>query len=422
MFQAVRGMQDILPTITTQWQQLEYHLKNLAHRYGYQEIRLPIIEKTALFHRLGEITDIVEKEMYTFADSKDQALSLRPEATVGCVRAVIEHGLLKDPTQRLWYLGPMFRRERPQKGRYRQFHQFGAEAFGMIGPDIEAELISMSSRLFQTLGLEGQLRLEVNSLGNLDTRRQYRTKLVHYFNRYQQDLDEDSKRRLLTNPLRILDSKNPSIQDLIANAPQLSHYLDSESEQHFQIFQDLLRTLNIPFKLNPRLVRGLDYYNKTVFEWVLQDMLGSQNTVCAGGRYDGLVEQLTGPKMPAAGFAIGLERLIQLWIETHPTTPYTLDAYFILADQAARIQGLVLAEMLRTALPTLKLQVDSLGGRFATQFKRADKSGARFALVLGDDELNSHTITIKALRTTEVQRKVSHSECISYLQNALDSG
>lgn len=417
MLQAVRGMQDILPSQAHHWQQVENQLQQLAKRYAYQEIRFPILEKTDLFHRsMGEMTDIIEKEIYSFPDSKGQMLSLRPEGTAGCVRAAIEQGLLGKP-QRLWYLGPMFRHERPQKGRYRQFHQFGIEAFGMKGPYIEAEHLLILYRLWEILGIQDQVSLELNSLGETSSLSQYRAQLVDYFTRYQADLDVDSKRRLQKNPLRILDSKNPQLQDLINAAPKLSSHLDSESYQHFQDLQDLLKTANIPFTWNQRLVRGLDYYNKTVFEWIIQGESVAQNTVCAGGRYDHLVAQLGGPHTPAAGFAIGLERLIQLKAITgEHKNP---DIYLILGDQVATTQGLALAENLRTALPNLNLEVDCLGGRFTAQFKRADKSCARLALILGPDEVQSNTIGLKSLRTSDQQKSLTYSELIAYLQQTL---
>jgi histidyl-tRNA synthetase len=420
MFQAVRGMQDILPTSTPCWQQLEYHLQQLANSYAFQEIRLPIIEKTALFHRsIGEITDIVDKEMYIFQDSKGQQLSLRPEGTAGCVRAAIEKHLLHDnAVRRLWYLGPMFRRERPQKGRYRQFHQFGAEAFGMAAPEIDAELILMSWRLWKTLGLEKQLRLELNSLGDIDTRHQYRAQLTEYFSHYITVLDEDSRRRLTKNPLRILDSKNPALQAIIQDAPQLPPCLDKASAQHFERLQALLTAAGLSFTLNPRLVRGLDYYNKTVFEWVIQGATRAQNAICAGGRYDYLVAQLGGPNVPAVGFAIGLERVIQLWQTAQALTTNTPDIYCIIAGETVYSEGITLIEKLRADLPQCSLQLDCIGGRLSNQFTRADKSGAILALIVGEDEIQAKTLTIKPLRIKAEQTKVNYLACIQLLSNA----
>lgn len=420
MFQAVRGMQDSLPTITPYWEQLERQLRDLMQRYAYQEIRFPIIEKTALFqHSIGLSTDIVEKEMYVFNDSKGHSLSLRPEGTASCLRAAIEGKLLNQGgAQRLWYLGPMFRRERPQKGRYRQFHQFGVEAFGIATPEIDAELIFMSHRLWQTLGIRDQVRLEINSLGNVESRQQYRTQLVEYFTQHYQALDEDSKRRLSTNPLRILDSKHPAIQPIIEAAPRLIDYLDESSRTHFEQLQQFLKEASIDFKINTRLVRGLDYYNSTVFEWVMCDTKGAQNTVCAGGRYDGLIEHLGGPSKPAIGFAIGLERLLELWQNYHAMSPAAMSphAYLIKRGEQATQAGLTLAEQLRTALPGLKLQVDCIGGKFGQQFKRADESGALLALVLGDHEVETNTVTIKPLQTSEPQRTLNWQELINYLK------
>ncbi|MDF2867790.1 MAG: hisS [Gammaproteobacteria bacterium] len=414
--QAIRGMNDILPKQVGYWQKLESLLHELMLAYGYQEIRLPIVEKTELFKRtIGEVTDIVEKEMYTFNDRNEDSLTLRPEGTAGCVRAGIEHGLLYNQIQKLWYLGPMFRYERPQKGRYRQFYQFGVEVFGLAGPDIDAELIMLTARLWRQLGLADSVILQLNSLGNLTARNQYREHLVAYLLDHYSQLDEDSQRRLKTNPLRVLDSKNSALQDILANAPKLIDHLDTESRDHFQKLCGLLENAKIAYQVNPYLVRGLDYYGKTVFEWVT-DSLGAQGTVCAGGRYDNLVEQLGGKSTPAVGFAMGMERLIGLLEQVEPELPGAqLDAYLILMGAKAEQDGLALAEHLRDKLPGLKLQSNLGEGGFKAQFKRADKSGARLALILGEDEVANHTITIKWLRDEREQQTVAQAEIINYL-------
>ncbi len=405
--QAVRGMKDILPQETLLWQRVEGSLRAIFSAYGYSEIRLPLAEKAELFQRsIGEVTDIVEKEMYTFEDLNHERLSLRPEGTAGCVRAGIEHGLLYNQIQRLWYMGAMFRHERPQKGRYRQFHQAGIEAFGMEGPDIDAELIAMTARIWKSLGITS-LALQINSLGTLAARQVYRARLVDYFSAHQDKLDEDSQRRLSTNPLRILDSKNPDLRELILAAPKLLDHLDAESLAHFERLKNLLDSAGVKYSVNPRLVRGLDYYSKTVFEWVT-DQLGAQGTVCAGGRYDGLVEQLGGKATPAIGFAIGLERLLSL-IETQaglpePAAPHV---YLLVAGEAASAAGVKLAESLRDALPELRLVMNCGGGGFKGQFKRADKSGARIALLLGDEELAKQVVGVKFLREERAQQEVS---------------
>ncbi|HOB61012.1 MAG TPA: histidine--tRNA ligase [Candidatus Competibacteraceae bacterium] len=400
-FQAIRGMNDILPSESSLWQHLEATVRDVLAAYGYHEIRLPIVEKTELFARsIGEVTDIVEKEMYTFDDRNGESLTLRPEGTAGCLRACIEHGLLHNQTQRLWYAGPMFRYEKPQKGRYRQFHQVGAEAYGMPGPDIDAELICLSARLWRRLGID-RVTLQLNSLGSSAARAAYRERLVAYFEARQQELDQDSQHRLHANPLRILDSKNPTMQAVIAEAPSLLDHLDPESRAHFESLQDLLGAAGIAYEINPRLVRGLDYYCKTVFEWVT-DTLGAQGTICAGGRYDGLIEQLGGQANGGIGFAMGLERLVamlaaanQSGIDTNP------HAFLIMVGETAQRRGLGLVERLRDELPALRLRMNCSGGNFKTQFRRADHSGARFALVLGEDEINAGTIAIKPLRETQ---------------------
>jgi len=406
--QSVKGMRDLLPEQTTQWQFLEHTLSTILTRYGYREIRTPILEMSDLFERsVGETSDIVEKEMYTFTDQGDDRLSLRPEGTASTVRAGIEQGLLYNQQQRLWYMGPMFRRERPQKGRYRQFHQIGAETFGMAGPDIDAELIAMTARFWDALGLKN-IRLELNSLGTPESRAAYRHTLVEYFTAHAAQLDADSQRRLHKNPLRILDSKNPAMQDLIAAAPSLHDHLDDESQQHFAKLCNLLDTLGISYTLNPRLVRGLDYYTHTVFEWIT-DELGSQGTVCAGGRYDGLVSQLGGHATTGCGFAMGLERLLELReAQQLQAAPFQPDIYLILAGGAAVPSGLQLAEQLRSALPQLTIQANVGGGSFKAQMKRADKSGAAYSLILGEDELAAGQIGLKAMQGQfEGQRSLS---------------
>ena len=400
-------MKDILPQETPLWQRVESTLRDIFSAYGYSEIRLPLAEKAELFQRsIGEVTDIVEKEMYTFEDLNHERLSLRPEGTAGCVRAGIEHGLLHNQIQRLWYIGAMFRHERPQKGRYRQFHQAGIEAFGMEGPDIDAELIAMTARIWKSLGITS-LTLQINSLGTLAARQVYRERLVEYFSGHRDRLDEDSQRRLTTNPLRILDSKNPELRELILAAPQLLEHLDAESLTHFERLKNLLDCIGVKYVVNPRLVRGLDYYSKTVFEWVT-DQLGAQGTVCAGGRYDGLVEQLGGKATPAIGFAMGLERLLSLIeIQAGLPPPAAPHVYLLVAGEVVAGSGVKLAEALRDALPQLRLVMNCGGGSFKAQFKRADKSGARIALLLGDEELAKNVVGVKFLREERAQQEVS---------------
>ncbi len=420
--QAVRGMNDILPPETPRWQWLEDRLRELAGSYGYQEIRLPIVEQTALFERsIGTATDIVEKEMYTFTDRNGDSLTLRPEGTAGCVRAALQHGLLHNQSQRLWYRGPMFRHERPQKGRYRQFHQFGVEAFGLAGPDIDAELILMSARLWRVLGLQEAVRLELNTLGSPQARAAYRDVLVEYFQRHYDRLDEDSRRRLSRNPLRILDSKNPEMAGLIEAAPPFSDYLDEESRRHFEGLKELLDAAGIDYRLNPRLVRGLDYYGKTVFEWIT-DRLGAQGTVCAGGRYDGLVEQFGGRPTPAVGYAIGLERLIGLLEGEDQTCPTAPQVYLIAVGEAAQARALVLAERLRDELPGLRLLLNCGGGSFKSQFRRADRSGAELALILGEEEIETRSAGIKHLRRQAEQERVGWELLPVRLRELLEQG
>ncbi|MBU9832277.1 MULTISPECIES: histidine--tRNA ligase [Rahnella] len=399
--QAIRGMNDYLPEDTALWQRIEGTLKQVLSGYGYSEIRMPIVEQTPLFKRaIGEVTDVVEKEMYTFEDRNGESLTLRPEGTAGCVRAGIEHGLLYNQEQRLWYIGPMFRYERPQKGRYRQFNQLGVEVFGLQGPDIDAELILLSARWWRALGISEHVTLELNSIGSLEARANYRDALVAFLEQHKDKLDEDCKRRMYSNPLRVLDSKNPDIQALLNDAPQLGDYLDEESREHFAGLCELLEQSGIPYTVNQRLVRGLDYYNRTVFEWVTSS-LGAQGTVCAGGRYDGLVEQLGGRATPAVGFAMGLERLVLLVQAVNPDfkAPATVDAYVISSGAGTQGAAIKLAETLRDALPELKVMTNYGGGNFKKQFARADKWGARVALVLGEDEVANQQVVIKDLQT-----------------------
>jgi histidyl-tRNA synthetase len=418
--QVVRGMHDILPEHTPHWRSVETVLSEVLAAYAYEEIRLPIVEKTELFKRsIGEVTDIVEKEMYTFDDRNGDSLTLRPEGTAGCLRACLEHGLLHQSSQRLWYLGPMFRHERPQKGRYRQFHQIGVEAYGMPGPDIDAELIFLTRRIWRRLGLEQRLELQINSLGTIEERHVYREKLVDYFQVHYASLDEDSQRRLLGNPLRILDSKNPDMRAIVADAPLLSEYLGVESLRHFNSFKQLLSGAGIAFIENPRLVRGLDYYSQTVFEWVTTE-LGAQGTVCAGGRYDGLISQLGGKPSHAVGFAMGMERLLGL-LETsgHVALQANPHIYLILVGEQAQQSGLVLAERLRDEFAQLRLMTHCGGGSFKSQFKRADRSGAEFALILGEDEVRNGQVGVKSLRREAEQLTLNQAELIPYLESAI---
>jgi histidyl-tRNA synthetase len=417
--QAVRGMNDILPADSYAWQHVESVLREVVQSYGYSEIRLPLLEKTELFRRsIGEVTDIVEKEMYSFEDRNGDSLTLRPEGTAGCVRACMEHGLLHNQVQRLWYSGPMFRHERPQKGRYRQFHQLGVEAFGMEGPDIDAEMILMSARVWRRLEL-ADVTLQLNSLGTPAARAEYRVALVDYMRRHADALDEDSRRRLDGNPLRILDSKNPELQELLAAAPLLTDFLDADSELHFRALCARLDEAGVRYEVNPRLVRGLDYYSRTVFEWVTT-RLGAQGTVCAGGRYDGLVEYLGGRPVPAFGFAVGMERLIALLAETGSGLPQQQPHVFlVMAGEPARRRGLVFADELRTAVPGLRVQSCCDGGSFKSQFRRADRSGALLALVLGDEEASARTVVMKPLRSQQEQQVLPQQEMAAHLRDLL---
>jgi histidyl-tRNA synthetase len=415
IIQAVRGMNDILPEESLYWHFLEQQLIQLAQNYGYQEIRFPIVEATSLFKRsIGEATDIVEKEMYTFEDKGGDSLTLRPEGTAGCVRVAIEHGLLHNQQQRWYYLGPMFRHERPQKGRYRQFHQFGLEIFGSNGAAQEVELMLMMLRLWKQLGLDHVINLELNSLGTSEVRARYRERLLKYLRQHQDQLDADSIRRLETNPLRILDSKNPQMQTLIENAPILLDDLDETSKKHFDAVCQLLKDCGVKYKINPRLVRGLDYYSHTVFEWVTEQ-LGAQNAVCSGGRYDGLVEILGGKPTTAFGLALGMERVIRLLQENRKLT-HTPDIFFIAVGEAAQRRSLSLAEELRTLLPSLSLILNCDGASFKSQFKRADKSGAVVALILAEDELANNKLAIKFLREERPQESLSFDETVTVLR------
>lgn len=417
MIQAVRGMNDILPPDTAIWQHAENIIRRVFQSHGYQEIRFPVVEKTELFNRsIGEVTDIVEKEMYTFLDRNQESLTLRPEGTACCVRAGLEHGLLYNQIRRLWYAGPYFRHERPQKGRYRQFYQYAAEIFGLEGPDIDAELILMSASLFERLGIRSFLTLQLNTLGSVKTRLDYRKLLVQYFKENHQRLDEDSLKRLHKNPLRILDSKNPEMAHLIANAPKLIDHLDTESLKHFEKLQEYLSHAGVSFEINPCLVRGLDYYTKTVFEWVT-DKLGAQGTICAGGRYDGLVEQLGGKPTPALGFALGMERTILLLRQTdHNHTETVLHGYIISDGEASFISALKMANYLRNKVHGLRLLLHCGGGSLKNQFKKANKSGAQYAIIIGEHELKTHSVSLKNLREEIPQQTLYQDELAEYLQ------
>jgi histidyl-tRNA synthetase len=418
--QPPRGMNDVLPADIAAWQRLEAIARELFAAYGYAEIRVPIVEQTALFKRsIGEYTDIVQKEMFTFEDPGGDSLTLRPEATAGIVRAMITNGLLHNQRQRVWCAGPMFRHEKPQRGRFRQFYQLDAEAFGYPGPDIDAELIMLSARLLKCAGVE-RVELNLNSLGTPESRRVYREKLVGYFSGHKSKLDADSLRRLEGNPLRILDSKNPELQETIANAPLLTEYLDEPSRQHFAGLCRHLDAVGIGYVINPRLVRGLDYYSHTVFEWLTTE-LGSQGAVCSGGRYDGLVAQLGGESTPAIGWAMGQERIVELLRVQHGEAPALApDVYFVIAGAAAEAAGLPLAERLRDALPAARIEVNCGGGSFKSQLKRADKSGARLAVILGDAETERRIVGLKSLRVESAQAEISWDALASELKKRLD--
>ncbi len=420
--QSIRGMHDILPSQSASWQYLEATVRALFNSYGYRELRTPIIEPTELFSRgIGEVTDIVEKEMYTFADRNGDSLSMRPEGTASCVRAGIQHGLLHNQQQRIWYTGPMFRHERPQKGRYRQFYQAGIETYGIATPDIDAEVIAVGARLWKQLGLKG-IKLQLNTLGSDEARQQYRDVLIDYFSAHEAQLDEDSKRRLHKNPLRILDTKNPDLKELVAAAPNLMDYLDDESKQHFDGLCTRLDVMGVEYEINPRLVRGIDYYNRTVFEWVTEE-LGAQGTVCAGGRYDGLVKQLGGRATPACGFGIGLERLLLLMEAQQIQIPALApDVYLVLAGEEAQIAGVKLAESLRDSQTNLSLQSNVAAGSFKAQIKRADKSGAKYAFILGGSEVEGNTITIKPLRSSAEQQTIPQDQLNNFIKENIVKG
>lgn len=407
--QSVRGFSDILPAEAVRWRQAESIIRRVLQGYGYREIRLPVLERTELFCRsIGEVTDIVEKEMYTFEDRNGDSVTLRPEGTAGCVRAGVENGLLHNSEERLWYCGPMFRHERPQKGRLRQFHQVGGEVFGVAAAELDAEMIIMTGRLFRELGLD-EVKLQINSLGTPHSRAAHRQALIAYLREHEQHLDEDSRRRLASNPLRIFDSKNPQVQEIMAGAPRLLESLDEESEEHFATVRNLLEQSGVEYEVNPSLVRGLDYYTRTVFEWV-SESLGAQGTVCAGGRFDGLVEQLGGKSTPAIGFALGLERLVALLTEQSSGVVTGVSdephAYMVIACEAG--PAFRLAEQLRERLPGLRLQVNPGRGGFKGQLKRADRSGAHLALILGDQELAADLVTVKDLRSGTEQQQIAY--------------
>lgn len=416
--QAIRGMNDCLPTESGLWQYVESTIRQVVASYGYQEIRTPIVESTDLFKRsIGEVTDIVEKEMYTFADRNSDSLSLRPEGTACVVRAGNEHGLLYNQQQRLWYMGQMFRHERPQKGRYRQFHQFGVEVFGLAGPDIDAEVILLSARLWKKFGISENVTLEINSLGSAQARVAYKEQLVAFLKTRESELDEDSLRRLKSNPLRVLDSKNPQVQNAVKDAPKLIDCLDEESAKHFQGLCERLDNLGIQYRVNPALVRGLDYYNRTVFEWVT-DSLGAQGTVCAGGRYDGLVEQLGGKATQGVGFAMGLERIVLMLqaLELDKSLKSPVDIYVTAMDEAVELYARQVSETLRDDLPNIKVMNHSGGGNFKKQMKRADQSGASIAFIIGQDEMASQQVAVKYLREQQVQETISINELTHFTQ------
>jgi histidyl-tRNA synthetase len=417
---AIRGMNDILPEVSATWRYLEQVLQEIVHSYGYDEIRLPILEHTELFRRsIGEVTDIVEKEMYTFEDRNGESLTMRPEATASVVRAGITNGLLHNQRQKLWTSGPMFRYEKPQKGRYRQFHQFNVEALGYAGPDVDAELIIMSARMWRRLGIS-QLGLELNSLGTPEARKRYRDTLVDYFSGVKNQLDQDSIRRLERNPLRILDSKNPEMQGIIEAAPVMLDYLDAESAEHFEELRELLDVAGIAYTLNPRLVRGLDYYNRTVFEWVT-DALGSQGAVCSGGRYDGLVEKLGGRPTPAVGWAMGIERFVALFEACGGKAPDTgADVYVVAVGEGTLQRAVGLAEQLRDAIAGIRVELNLGGGSFKSQMKRADNSNAAFALILGERELSEGRVGLKPMHTREEQTSIGLEDVASVLARKLD--
>jgi histidyl-tRNA synthetase len=409
-------MHDLLPEDMHLWHRFEQTIRDVFSAYGFNEIRVPVVEKTELFARaIGDATDVVEKEMYSFVDRNGDSLSLRPEGTAGVVRAVLQNGLLYGAPLRLWYMGPMFRRERPQKGRTRQFHQVGAEVFGAVGPDAEAELLAMAQRVWRRLGLD-ELRLEINSLGSAEERAAFRTDLHAFLSGRKNELDEDSRRRLDRNPMRILDSKNPKMQALLGEAPLLHDFLGAESLAHFDEFRRLLERLGVAYVVNPRLVRGLDYYCHSVFEWVT-DALGAQGTVCAGGRYDGLVEIQGGKAWPGVGFAMGQERLVELMRMQVAAEAEAPHVYLVMAGQGTVEDGLAIAERLREDVPGLRIQSNLGGGSFKAQFKRADRSGASLAVVLGEDEIRQGQATVKPLRSQEAQQQIPLDRLADWLKD-----
>jgi len=417
--QAIRGMNDVLPADIRAWQHLEGCARDVLGSYGYHEIRVPIIEQTDLFKRaIGEFTDVVEKEMYTFTDQGGESLTLRPEATAGIVRAAISNGMLRGARHKLWCIGPMFRHERPQKGRYRQFYQLDVEAIGFQGPDVDAELIALTARLWRTLGLS-RVRLEINSLGTPEARRVYRELLVAYFRRHEGALDADSRRRLEGNPLRILDSKNPDMAELIAAAPLLPDHLDEPSRVHFDELRATLDRMGLGYRVNPRLVRGLDYYSRTVFEWI-SDALGAQDAVCSGGRYDGLIAQLGGESTPAVGFALGIERVVELLVQAaRVPAAASADVYVVVNGTQASVTALEVAEQLRDALPHRRFEFNLGGGNFKAQFRRADKSGAVLALICGDDEMKRGVVAMKPLRQETGQSECARGELAARVEELL---
>ena len=415
--QAIRGMNDCSPTESPLWQWIEGQVRQILSSYGYSEVRMPIVESTPLFARaIGEVTDVVSKEMYTFWDN-DEQLTLRPEGTAGCVRAAIEHGWIYNNEQRLWYMGPMFRHERPQKGRYRQFHQAGVEVFGISTPEIDAELIILTARLWKALGIDQHVSLQLNSIGSLEARANYRSALVAFLENHQDLMSEEEKERLVKNPLRILDTKNQALQDVLDGAPKLLDYLDDESREHFAQLCGLLDAVGIQYEINPKLVRGLDYYNKTVFEWVTS-ALGAQGTVCGGGRYDGLVEQLGGHATSGVGFAMGLERLVLLVQEVNKSIPVksAVDIYVVYQGEGTTLAAFQLAEKLRSELPHLSTMLHCSGGNFKKQFRRADKSGATLALVLGESEVQNNQVVVKHLLGTAEQQTIDVANLIEHVK------
>lgn len=415
--QAIRGMNDCSPTESPLWQWIEGQIRQILSSYGYSEVRMPIVESTPLFARaIGEVTDVVSKEMYTFWDN-DEQLTLRPEGTAGCVRAAIEHGWIYNNEQRLWYMGPMFRHERPQKGRYRQFHQAGVEVFGIATPEIDAELIILTARLWKALGIDQHVSLQLNSIGSLEARANYRSALVAFLENHQDLMSEEEKERLVKNPLRILDTKNQALQDVLDGAPKLLDYLDDESREHFAQLCGLLDAVGIQYEINPKLVRGLDYYNKTVFEWVTST-LGAQGTVCGGGRYDGLVEQLGGHATSGVGFAMGLERLVLLVQEVNKSIPVksAVDIYVVYQGEGTTLAAFQLAEKLRSELPHLSTMLHCSGGNFKKQFRRADKSGATLALVLGESEVQNNQVVVKHLLGTAEQQTIDVANLIEHVK------